>query len=216
MFISDGFAQVQHNVLTLVCEAGEFAQEIDLERVKQKEAEAREKLAGLDRLSKEALLAEASLKKAMAREMLARARVRHRRHQVVGGHRPAALPRRRANPSPEAAGRHGSRDVREVVDATVFAPRTSAVTRYEPPPLHASGHRRALLSSLTAVSLSGSRVLAGQGGIPDCENMQTTASGLQWGILKQGGDGRVTDDRRSRRSALHRLADGRHQVRQLP
>ena len=34
MFASDGFAQVQHNVLTLVCEAGELAPEIDLERVK--------------------------------------------------------------------------------------------------------------------------------------------------------------------------------------
>ena len=27
MFVSDGFAQVQHNVLTLVCEAGELAAE---------------------------------------------------------------------------------------------------------------------------------------------------------------------------------------------
>jgi len=28
-----------------------------------------------------------------------------------------------------------------------------------------------------------------QGGIPDCEDMKTTASGLQWGVLKKGGDG---------------------------
>jgi len=72
LFVSDGFAQVQHNVLTLVCEAGEFAHEIDLERVKDAEARAREKLAGLDRLSAEFLKAEASLKKALAREMLSR------------------------------------------------------------------------------------------------------------------------------------------------
>ncbi len=72
LFLSDGFAQVQHNVLTLVCEAGEFGQDIDLERVRQAEARAREKLAGLDRLSAEFLRAEASLKKALAREMLAR------------------------------------------------------------------------------------------------------------------------------------------------
>jgi F0F1-type ATP synthase epsilon subunit len=46
LFVSDGFAQVQDNVLTLVCEAGEFATEIDLERVKAAEAKAREKMAG--------------------------------------------------------------------------------------------------------------------------------------------------------------------------
>lgn len=72
LFVSDGFAQVQHNVLTLVCEAGEFAHEIDLERVKAAEARAREKLAGLDRLSAEFVKAEAALRKALTREMLAR------------------------------------------------------------------------------------------------------------------------------------------------
>jgi F-type H+-transporting ATPase subunit epsilon len=72
LFVSDGFAQVQNNVLTLVCEAGEMAQEIDLERVKAAEAKAREKMAGLDRHSAEFLAAEASLRKALAREMLVR------------------------------------------------------------------------------------------------------------------------------------------------
>jgi len=72
MFISDGFAQVQHNVLTLVCEAGEFAHEIDMDRVKAKEQEARDKMANLDKLSEEFLKAEASLRKALARERLAR------------------------------------------------------------------------------------------------------------------------------------------------
>lgn len=72
LFVSDGFAQMQHNVLTLVCEAGEFASEIDLERVRAAEALAREKMAGLDRLSEEFLKAEASLRKALAREALAR------------------------------------------------------------------------------------------------------------------------------------------------
>ena len=74
MFISDGFAQVQNNVLTLVCEAGELAGEIDLDRVKQKEQEARDKMAGLDKLSEEFLKAEASLRKALALERLARKR----------------------------------------------------------------------------------------------------------------------------------------------
>lgn len=72
LFVSDGFAQMQHNVLTLVCEAGEFAHEIDLARVKAAEAKAREKMAGLDKLSEEFLKAEAQLRKALAREMLAR------------------------------------------------------------------------------------------------------------------------------------------------
>ena len=74
MFISDGFAQVQNNVLTLVCEAGELAGEIDLDRVKRKEQEARDKMAGLNRLSQEFLKAEASLRKALARERLVRKR----------------------------------------------------------------------------------------------------------------------------------------------
>ena len=74
LFISDGFAQVQHNVLTLVCEAGETASEIDVERAEQKEKEAREKMANLDKLSEEFLKAEASLRKALARERLGRKR----------------------------------------------------------------------------------------------------------------------------------------------
>ena len=72
MFASDGFAQVQNNLLTMVCEAGEMAQEIDLERVKQAEARAREKLANLDKASIEFLQAEASLEKALLRDLLAR------------------------------------------------------------------------------------------------------------------------------------------------
>lgn len=74
MFVSDGFAQVQNNVLTLVCEAGEMAHEIDFERAAEREKEARERLAGLDRLSKDFIKAEASLRKAMLREQLARRR----------------------------------------------------------------------------------------------------------------------------------------------
>jgi F-type H+-transporting ATPase subunit epsilon len=72
LFTSDGFAQVYHNVLTLVCEAGEFATEIDFERAKAAEQRAREKLLHLDKLSEDFLKAEVSLKKALAREMLSR------------------------------------------------------------------------------------------------------------------------------------------------
>ena len=72
LFVSDGFAQVQNNVLTLVCEAGEFAHEIDLEQVKAAEAKARERMAGLDRLSEDFVKAEAALRRALVREMLVR------------------------------------------------------------------------------------------------------------------------------------------------
>jgi F-type H+-transporting ATPase subunit epsilon len=72
LFLSDGFVQVQGNVLTLVCEAGEAAAEIDMARVKAAEAKARAKMAGLDKLSQEYLNAEASLRKALARELLSR------------------------------------------------------------------------------------------------------------------------------------------------
>jgi F-type H+-transporting ATPase subunit epsilon len=72
MFASDGFAQVQHNVLTLVCEAGELAPEIDLERVKAAEARAREKLAHLERGSEGFLMAEVALRKALMRDAIGR------------------------------------------------------------------------------------------------------------------------------------------------
>jgi F0F1-type ATP synthase epsilon subunit len=72
MFASDGFAQMANNVLTIVAQSGEPVQEIDLERVKRAEQKAREKLAGLDKLSQEYLQVEASLQRAMMREMLAR------------------------------------------------------------------------------------------------------------------------------------------------
>lgn len=72
LFASDGFAQVQNNVLTMVCEAGEFRNEIDLERVKAAEARARERMSGLDKLSEDFLKAEASLRKALLRESLVR------------------------------------------------------------------------------------------------------------------------------------------------
>jgi len=72
IFASGGFAEVSNNVLSIVSEAGERADEIDLERAAAAEKKARESMAKMDRLSKEFLKAEASLRRAMAREMLAR------------------------------------------------------------------------------------------------------------------------------------------------
>ncbi|MEQ1633402.1 MAG: ATP synthase delta/epsilon chain alpha-helix domain-containing protein, partial [Planctomycetota bacterium] len=63
---------VQNNVLTLVCEAGELAEEIDVARVKAAEQKAREKLAHLERGSEAFLVAEVSLKKALMRDLIAR------------------------------------------------------------------------------------------------------------------------------------------------
>ena len=74
LFISDGFAEMQNNVLTIVCEAGERADEIDLERAERQEREAREALAREQKLSSAALTAEAALRKAMIRELLVRKR----------------------------------------------------------------------------------------------------------------------------------------------
>ncbi len=49
-----------------------MVQEIDLERVKRAEQKARDQMAGLDPLSVEYLKAEASLQRALMREVLAR------------------------------------------------------------------------------------------------------------------------------------------------
>lgn len=72
LFVSDGFAEMQNNTLTIVCEAGEKADEIDLARAEEKEAKAREALAREHKLTAVALRAEASLRKALLREALAR------------------------------------------------------------------------------------------------------------------------------------------------
>ena len=72
LFISDGFAEMQNNNLTIVCEAGEKVAEIDLDRVKEMEKKAREALAREDKMSAAAIRAEASLRKALLRETLAR------------------------------------------------------------------------------------------------------------------------------------------------
>jgi F-type H+-transporting ATPase subunit epsilon len=45
MLVTDGFAEMRHNVLSLVTDAGERAEDIDLERAKEAEKKARERLA---------------------------------------------------------------------------------------------------------------------------------------------------------------------------
>lgn len=71
MFVSNGFLQTGGNDARLVCDSGERADEIDLERARESEKRAREKLdaqrkAGVDRPR-----AEAALQRALLRERLA-------------------------------------------------------------------------------------------------------------------------------------------------
>ena len=44
MFVSGGFAEVRDNTVRIVCEAGERAEEIDVERAREAEQRARERL----------------------------------------------------------------------------------------------------------------------------------------------------------------------------
>lgn len=71
MFVSNGFLQTGGNDVRLVCDSGERADEIDLDRARESEKRAREKLdaqrkAGVDRPR-----AEAALQRALLRERLA-------------------------------------------------------------------------------------------------------------------------------------------------
>lgn len=71
--LTDGFAEMLNNVLTIVCEAGEKAAEIDVERARAAEQRAREKLAQRGSLDSEQVLrAEAALRRALARQLGAR------------------------------------------------------------------------------------------------------------------------------------------------
>ena len=71
--VTDGFAEMRANVLTLVCEAGEKAEEIDLERALAAEGRARERLSQRGSMSSEELLrAELALRRAVMREKVSR------------------------------------------------------------------------------------------------------------------------------------------------
>ena len=72
MIVTDGFAEVRRNVLSLVCEAGELAGEIDPERAAAAEAKARAEIADRTRIDVDLPRAEAALQRALLRQMLAR------------------------------------------------------------------------------------------------------------------------------------------------
>lgn len=68
LFVSEGFAEVRDNTLRLVCEAGDPAEEIDVERAKAAETRARERLAQVGQgVEIDELRAEAALRRALMR-----------------------------------------------------------------------------------------------------------------------------------------------------
>lgn len=74
MIVTDGFAEMRNNILSLICEAGELAGEIDLERAAEAEARAREQIAQSSKVDANLPRAEAALRRALLRQMLGRRR----------------------------------------------------------------------------------------------------------------------------------------------
>ena len=72
MFVSDGFAEVRDNVLRIVCEASERPEEIDLERAKESEQRARQRIHEHASVDVDLPRAEAALQRALYRQKLVR------------------------------------------------------------------------------------------------------------------------------------------------
>ena len=71
MLVTDGFAEVQGNVVTVVCEEGETAADIDVDAAARAEQEAREQIAAADKALPKA---EAALRKALLAQAIGRRR----------------------------------------------------------------------------------------------------------------------------------------------
>ncbi len=74
MIVTDGFAEVRRNILSLICEAGELAGEIDLERAAEAEKRARAAISDRTKIDVNLPKAEAALQRALLRQMLGRKR----------------------------------------------------------------------------------------------------------------------------------------------
>ena len=71
MVVTEGFAEVRNNVLTMVCEAGERAEDIDVERARVAEKRARDMLANRAALAAEDVIkAEDALRRALVRQVV--------------------------------------------------------------------------------------------------------------------------------------------------
>jgi F-type H+-transporting ATPase subunit epsilon len=69
--VTDGFAEMTDNVLTIAAEAGERAEEIDVARAREAEQRARDLLANRAKLADEdALKAEEALRRALIRQLV--------------------------------------------------------------------------------------------------------------------------------------------------
>lgn len=72
MLVTDGFAEMRDNVLSLICEAGERAEEIDVERAAEAERAAREKIDGQHEAGADLPRAQEALQRAQLRQLLKR------------------------------------------------------------------------------------------------------------------------------------------------
>lgn len=71
MVVTDGFAEMRDNVLSIVCEAGERAKDIDIARARAAEKRARDLLANRAALAAEDVLkAEDALRRALTRQVV--------------------------------------------------------------------------------------------------------------------------------------------------
>jgi F-type H+-transporting ATPase subunit epsilon len=74
LLVTDGFAEIRNNVLSLICEEGERAEEIDLEAAIAAEKVAREKIAAMTRVDPTLPKAETALRVALLRQAIVRRR----------------------------------------------------------------------------------------------------------------------------------------------
>jgi len=72
LLVTDGFAEMRDNILSLVCEAGERAGDIDLERARIAEERARKRIDEASKVDINLAQVEVALQKALMRQALAR------------------------------------------------------------------------------------------------------------------------------------------------
>ncbi|HEY3306533.1 MAG TPA: F0F1 ATP synthase subunit epsilon [Candidatus Binatia bacterium] len=69
--IGGGYAEVLHNVMTVLADAAEFADEIDVERAQRAKEQAERKVAALNPEDRDFAVADAALKRALVRLQVA-------------------------------------------------------------------------------------------------------------------------------------------------
>jgi F-type H+-transporting ATPase subunit epsilon len=74
--IGGGYAEVLNNVMTVLADAAEFADEIDIDRARQAKEQAERKLSALNPEDRDFAIAEAAVKRALVRLQVASKEVR--------------------------------------------------------------------------------------------------------------------------------------------